>query len=58
MDALRGELENVPIHVFALKEEDYVMMLMSTYGENERVGEENPRTIGGERTNFKYMETV
>ena len=36
MDTLYGELRNVPLSVFATKEEDYVMMLMSTYGKNER----------------------
>ena len=38
MGALFGELENVPIHVCAMKKEDYVMILMSAYGTNERVG--------------------
>jgi hypothetical protein len=32
IDALRGELDEVPFHVFGMKEENYVMMLMSTYG--------------------------
>ena len=31
VDALAGVLDEVPFHVFAMKEEDYVMMLMSKY---------------------------
>ena len=37
MYSIFGCLENVPIRVFAMKEEYYEMMLMSTYGENEQV---------------------
>ena len=33
-----GKLEDVPFHVFAMKEPDYVMSLMSTYGMNVRDG--------------------
>ena len=32
MDALRGDLDNVPLRVFAMKEEDCATILMSTYG--------------------------
>ena len=53
-----GELDNVPLRVLATKEEDCVMMLMSTYGTNEWVGEDKFRKIGGERITFKYSETV
>ena len=34
------------------------MMLMYTYGENERVGEEKFRIIGGERIKFKYPDNM
>jgi hypothetical protein len=39
VDALPGMLDNVPFHVFAMKEPDYdyVMQSMSTYGTNERI---------------------
>ena len=30
--ALRGVLDDVPVHVHCMKEPDYVMMLMSSYG--------------------------
>ena len=39
MYALNGYIENMPLHVFAMKEKDNVMMLMSTYEKNEQVGE-------------------
>ena len=58
MGAHCGELDNVPLRVLATKEEDCVMMLMSTYGTNEWVGEDKFRKIGGERITFKYSETV
>ena len=35
VDLLRGELENVPLCVFTMKEKDYVMLMMSTYGTNK-----------------------
>ena len=37
-DSWGGKLEDVPFHVFAMKEPDYVMSLMSTYGTNARDG--------------------
>ena len=33
-----GKMDDVPFHVFSMKESDYVMSLMSTYGTNERCG--------------------
>ena len=41
-----GDIDNVHIGVFAVKEEDYVMMLMSAYGGNDWVGEEKFWTFG------------
>jgi hypothetical protein len=62
VDAWEGTLDNVPFHVFAMKEPDYVMQLMSTYGTNERVGESKKRAykINGERRekSFQYPEVV
>ena len=43
-DALPGKLDNVPFHVHCMKEPDYVMMLMSTYGTLAEVGEEKHNT--------------
>jgi hypothetical protein len=60
IDALSGKLDNIPFHVFAMKEEDYVMMLMSTYGTLERVGDVKHRTIGPDKVkkSFQYPEVV
>ena len=41
-----------------MKEEEYVILLMSTYYTNERVGEDNFQTIGGESINFNYLYNV
>ena len=35
-DAIKGTLDRVPFHVFAMKEPYYTMIVMSTYGSNER----------------------
>ena len=43
-DALSGKLDNVPFHVHCMKEHDYVMMLMSTYGTLAEVSEDNNTT--------------
>ena len=53
MYALHFELENMPLNVFDAKQEDYLMILMSTYGTNGKVGEEKFQTISGERITFK-----
>ena len=34
-DSWNGKMEEVPFHVYAMKEPDYVMSLMSTYGTNQ-----------------------
>ena len=49
VDVLLGKLDNIPLCVFAMKEEYYVMMMMSTYGENSQVVEDKLWTFGGER---------
>ena len=35
-DSWKGMMEEVPFHVYAMTEPDYVMLLMSTYGTNLR----------------------
>ena len=32
MDSLHGKLDNVPYDIFCMKEPDYVMKIMATYG--------------------------
>eukprot|EP00957_Ditylum_brightwellii_P178154 13569203-Ditylum_brightwellii.AAC.1 len=39
IDALPGMLDDIPFHIFCLKEEDYVMMLMRSYGTMEKKSE-------------------
>ena len=39
MYALHCELVNVPLCVFAMKKEDYMMMLVPTYKTTDHVGE-------------------
>jgi len=59
VDAWPGELDGVPFHIFAMKEPDYTMMLMSTYGTNTRVGEMKKRDVeNGQRLSFMYPEVV
>ena len=41
-DSWKGNMDKVPFHVeYAMKEPDYVMSLMLTYGTNLRNGKEN-----------------
>ena len=32
VDAWAGKPENIPLYIFSMKEPDYVMIIMSTYG--------------------------
>ena len=34
-DAWAGKLDGVPFHIYMMKEPDYIMSLMSTYGTNQ-----------------------
>ena len=36
MDSWAGKLDDVTIHIYSMKELDYVILLMSTYGTNSR----------------------
>ena len=58
VDALHDELENVPLCVFAMKEEGCDMMIMSTHETNKRVCNYKFRTIGGKRISSRYPETM
>jgi hypothetical protein len=61
-DVLPGKLDNIPFGVFCMKEPDYTMMLMATYGTNETTNDSNTErtTINnnGEREvkRFQYTE--
>ena len=39
-DSWKGNMDEVPFHVYAMKEPDYIMSLMSTYGTNLRSAKE------------------
>ena len=49
VDAIKGVLDDVPFYLFAMKEPDYVMQIMSTYGTLGNLGEEMTQhfTING-----------
>ena len=62
-DSWKGMMEEVPFHVYAMKEPDYVMSLMSTYGTNLTTGKETSHEwvdISGMKKNgkFHYPEVV
>ena len=52
MDALRGDLDNVPLCVFAIKVGHYFVILMSAYGTNEQFVKDKFRMIGADRIAF------
>ena len=59
IDALQGQLDGVPFHVFCMKEEDYMSMLMSTYGTQEWMGNEKYcKLTDGSIRRFKYPEVL
>ena len=61
-DAWAGELDGVRFHVFSMKEPDYVMSLMATYGSLSRGGPEKKRVYESNgqkrRKTFQYPEVV
>ena len=62
-DSWAGTLDNIPFHEYAMKEPDYIMSLMSTYGANDRDnGKETQRDWkeGDMRKSatFKYPEVI
>ena len=42
-DAIKGELDGVPFHIYGMKEPDYVMLIMSTHGTMSELGEAKKR---------------
>ena len=63
-DSLPGKIHGIPFHIYAMKEPDYVMKLMSTYGTNELQADHATRRIYKDAekktvtTNFCYPEVV
>jgi len=59
VDALPGTLDNIPFHIFCMKEEDYTMMLMSTCGTIDEKCETHGIVGKGaneKKLTFKYTE--
>ena len=61
-NAKKGVLNGVPFHLYAMKEPDYTMLIISTYGMNATVGEEKKRHYNKDDqkkvTTFVYPEVV
>ncbi|KAG7359040.1 transposase IS4 [Nitzschia inconspicua] len=59
VDSLKGELDNIPYDLFCMKDADFTMKLMSTYGSPIplRDAKEKRRRVDGEVKTFKYTET-
>ena len=62
MDAWPGVMDGIPFHILCMKEPNYVMSLMTTYGTVELVGEEKPREWDSQgekrRKMVKYPEVI
>ena len=43
-DAICGELDSIPFYLYGMKEPDYVMQIMATYGTLEEKGQEKKGT--------------
>ena len=47
-DSWKGQMDEVDFHVYAMKEPDYVMSIMSMYGTNQQTGKETQcELVGG-----------
>ena len=62
-DAMKGKLDGVSVEIHCLKESEYVMMLVSSYGTLEKVGDEKSRIWSEDNkitkeTAIKYPESV
>ena len=61
-DAISGILEEVPFYIVGMKEPDYVMQIMTTYGTMKQLGDQKLRhvMVNGSRQvhSFRYPEVV
>ena len=55
-DALKGVVNNIPYNIFVMKEPDYAMKLMGTYGGLTTLSDEPDvtRVVDGQKKTFKY----
>ena len=62
VDAWPGEMDGVKFHVFCMKEPNYVMSIMSTYGSLTRTGSQKYRVYSDDgskrRKTFQYPEII
>lgn len=62
VDCWHGKLDEVQFHLHCMREPDYIMSLMSTYGTMDRIGEEKSRSWKEngvtKTTKFQYPEVV
>ena len=61
VDAWNGELDDIPMYIFAMKEPDYIMSIMANYGATNEVASATTKCYykvnGVEKTtSFKYTE--
>ena len=57
-NAWKVQMDEVDFYVYAMKEPDYVMSIMSTYGTNQQMRKEMQcELVGGEQINF-YLEVI
>ena len=63
-DSLPGKMDDVPFHIYGMKEPDYIMKIMSTYGTNEQISSHETKRdyMNSERkkvsVTFNYPEVV
>ena len=61
-DAIKAKLDGMPFYIFGMKESDYIMQIMSTYGTLAMMGEEkhcHVMVLGTKQViTFKYPEVV
>ena len=62
VDARQGNLDGIPFYLYGMKEPDYTMIIMATYGTLQRMGPEKTWTfkLNNKKTatTFKYPEVV
>ena len=61
-DAIKGKLDGMPFYIFGMKETDYIMQIISTYGTLAMMGEEKHHHVMVSGTKqvitYKYPEVV
>lgn len=59
VDAIRGVFDEQPFHVYGMKEPEYIMLMMTTYGTCERYGKITKRNVNNDEViTFQYPEVI